>query len=113
MRSSIRGLLGITIFCCLLGCTGTRSSSIPSPDGKLTLITSINRSKDNPTKYLCVKFQIIDSTGKVLYEEQTGASDRMRWSIYWKDTQHVVLDSADIGTMIWEQQANGSWHRTP
>ncbi len=116
MHFLARCLLGIAIFFLLLGCTQRSSSdsnAIPSPNGNLTLITSINRSKEDLTKFLCVKFQIIDSTGRVLYEEQTGASDRMRWNMRWEDNQHVVLDSSDIGTIIWEQQADGSWRKVP
>lgn len=89
------------------------SSSIPSPDGSLILVTSVNQSKDDPITYLCVKFQIVDSAGNLLYEEQTRASDRMRWSMHWEDNQHIVLDSSDIGTRVWEQQANGSWQKMP
>ncbi len=97
----------------LLGCTERRSNSISSPDGSLTLVTSINDSQEDPTKYLCVKFQIVDSTGMVLYEEQTGASDRMRWSMQWDGNQRVVLNSSDIGTVAWEQQADGLWRKVP
>ena len=116
MHFLARCLMAIAVFFFLSGCSQRSSSdinSIPSPDGNLTLITSINRSKEDPTKYLCVKFQIVDSTGKMLYEEQTGASDRMRWSMRWEDNQRVVLDSSDIGTIVWEQQADESWHKVP
>ncbi len=114
MRFFTRGLLGITILFLLLGCTETASNnSIPSPDGSLTLVTSINRSKDDLTKYLCVRFQIVDSAGKVIYEEQTGASDRMRWSMQWDGNDRIVLDSSDIGTLVWERQADGIWHKVP
>lgn len=113
MHSVAKCCAGIVMLFLLLGCTERRSHSVSSPDGTLTLITSINNSQEDPTKYLCVKFQIVDSTGRVLYEEQTGASNRMRWRIQWDGNTRVVLDSSDIGTVAWEQQVNGSWHEAP
>ena len=65
-------------------------------------------SKDM-TKYLCVKFEIRDSSGAVLHQEQTGASTRMRWRMYWDGNRRVVLESSDIGTYAWEQQPDGKW----
>lgn len=110
-----RSLVWLVVLVFLLGCTAARSSthSIPSPDGSLTLITSMNQNKEDLTKYLCVKFQIVDATGKVWYEEQTGASDRMQWEMYWDENDRVVLESSDIGTLAWEQQADGTWRPIP
>ncbi len=113
MHAFTRWLVGIMVILILPGCAPTPSKSIPSPDGRLALVTSVNRSKADVTTYLCVRFQIVDSTGKVLYEEQTHASDRMRWKMSWEGSDRVVLDSSDIGTLAWERQADGSWHAAP
>lgn len=104
------------IFCfCILfiSCDHSGVNSITSPNGNLILMTSVNTDKTDLTKYLCVKFQITDTSGKVLYVEQTGASDRMGWEMKWDGDTRIVLKSSDIGTYTWEQQPDGSWHAVP
>jgi len=96
----------------LAGCIWPKSdseSSIPSPDGRFVLVTTINRDKTDPTVYLCVKLKILDDSGNVLYEEQTRASDRMRWTAKWDGNERVVLESSDIGTYVWELGRDGQW----
>jgi hypothetical protein len=61
------------------------------------------------TKYLCVQFSIVDVKGKVLYQTQTSASARMKWSLSWQDNNQIVLQSSDIGMLRWQRQANGQW----
>ncbi len=101
-------VIDLTILC---GCSSRTLTPEPikSPDGKLVLVTSVNTSKADMTKYLCVKFEIRDSSGAVLYQEQTGASTRMKWRMYWDGNRRVVLESFDIGTYAWEQQPDGKW----
>ena len=102
-------IIGLIALVC--GCSSRTPTPEPiqSPDGRLTLVTSINASKDDMTKYLCVKFEIRDSSGAVLHREQTGASARMKWRMYWDGNRRVVLESSDIGTYAWEQQPDGKW----
>ena len=95
------------------GCTTARADSVPSPDGRFVLVTTINKDMTDPTVYLCVKFQILDSAGHVLHAEQTRASDRMRWTMRWDGSERVVLESADIGTYTWERQSDGRWRAVP
>jgi len=97
----------------VFGCTTSHSTSIPSPDGSLTLVTSINQDRADRTAYLCVKFQIFDKAGQVVYEEQTHASDRMIWTMKWEGDQRLVLESSDIGTYAWEQGTGGMWQAVP
>lgn len=101
------------LFVWLSGCTPTRSEAIPSPDGRLFLIPAINTDKTDPRVYLCVKFEIRDSAGRLLYTEQTRASARMRWSMRWDGNERVVLESSDIGTYAWERGHDGQWHKVP
>ncbi len=99
----------------LAGCFSPKSdsNSIPSPDGRFVLVTTINRDKTDPTAYLCVKLKILDDSGNVLYEEQTRASDRMRWTVKWDGNERVVLESSDIGTYVWELGRDGQWRAVP
>jgi len=76
-------------------------------------VTTIGADKTDPPAYLCVKFEIQDSAGQLLYAEQTRASARMRWSVGWDGNERVVLESSDIGTYAWERGSDGQWHRVP
>jgi hypothetical protein len=96
-----------------IGCVSRQANSIPSPDGHLILVTAINHDKTDLRTYLCVKFQITDNAGHVLYEEQTYASNRMKWDIKWDGNERIVLDSSDIGTYTWELTNDGRWQKTP
>ncbi len=97
----------------LAGCTPAQTNSIPSPDGRLVLVTTVNTDRTDPTVYLCVKFQILDDSGHILYEEQTRASARMRWTMRWDGNARVVLESSDIGTHVWERGSDGRWQKVP
>ena len=57
------------------GSTSTALKPIASPDGTMNLTPSVNQSKADPTKYLCVAFDIHDATGGLLHNVQSGASD--------------------------------------
>ncbi|MBV9868826.1 MAG: hypothetical protein JO316_26065 [Abitibacteriaceae bacterium] len=95
------------------GCGNSRASTpappLPSPDGKLLLVTSINTSHSDPVTYGCVKFAIQDRQGKILYQQQTHAAARMRWSMHWQGNDTVVLQSSDIGTDTWQRDHKGRW----
>lgn len=96
----------------LSGCSPTPNlAPIPSPDSRLTIVPTINQSQSDPTKYLCVRFAIVDGKGKILHQEQTAASTRMKWSLKWQSNDKIVLKSADIGTFVWQRQASGEWKK--
>lgn len=107
----------IILLLTLFGCRGqTRQYDdfpqvIHSADNQLVLVIDLNQSKSDPTKYLCLKFTIQDTNGNVLYQEQTGASVMTRWEMAWDKDNRVWLNSADIGTYYWEQQAEGMWKK--
>src|SRR5690349_12225326 len=84
---------------------------IPSPDAALELLASVETSKADLTSYRCVVIEIRNKAGQVLYKENTHASDTMNWSIAWVSTNKIRLDSSDIGTYFWVQQAQGGWRR--
>src|SRR5258708_39047870 len=100
-------ILALTL---IAGCSH-QSSSISSPDGSLSLLTSVEQSRQDPKTYLCVVFEVRDRSGKTLYRENTHASDTMRWRMVWESNDRVRLDSSDIGTCHWVRQADGSWKK--
>jgi hypothetical protein len=105
-------ILTVLFLLALVGCSSTPNLvPIPSPDGKLTVVPTINQSQNDPTKYLCVRFAIVDGKGKILHQEHTSASVRMKWSLKWQGNDKIVLKSADIGTYIWQRQASGKWKK--
>jgi hypothetical protein len=96
----------------LPGCSSTRNlAPIPSPDSRLTIVPTINQSQSDKSKYLCVRFSIVDAKGKMVHQEQTSASSRMKWSLNWQGNDKIVLKSADIGTFMWQRGANGKWKK--
>jgi hypothetical protein len=77
----------------------------------MTLVTTIEQSRADPTAYLCVVFEIHDAAGKVLYQENTHASDVHRWSMRWESNDVIRLQSSDIGPRSWRRQPNGEWEK--
>ena len=80
-----------------------------SPDGTMTLTTSVNQSRAEPTRYLCVVVDITDASGRTLHHEVTPASDTQRWSIRWMGNDAIMLESADVGIYKIRRQADGTW----
>ena len=89
-----------------------RAQGVPpqkSPDGKFSVVTTINTSKADPLRYLCVIVDIKDSAGKTVYHKITPASDTQGWSIRWLDNNKIELASSDIGTHHIRRQSDGIW----
>jgi hypothetical protein len=98
------------VFLLASGCAGGQGRApILSPDGTMTLHTRIEQSRNDPVTYLCVVFEIRDSSGRILHTENTRASDAMRWTMAWVADDRIRLRSSDIGTFEWKRQADGSW----
>lgn len=98
----------------IAGCGGRQGQPpIPSPGGTMTLHSSIEQRRDDPSAYGCVVFEIRDSTGRVLHAENTRASDFMRWNMAWLADDHVRLESSDIGARHWRRQPDGVWVQEP
>ena len=84
-----------------------------SVDGSMVIIPTINSDKSDYTSYLLVHLEIKDTrSGKTLFQVQSRASDRMRWSVYWVDTNTVLLDSSDIGSYCWKEGSDRTWAET-
>jgi hypothetical protein len=84
--------------------------SVPvySNDGLKVIIPTVSYNKDD-AGYLEVNLEIRDvRSGKTLYQVQTNASDRMKWSVNWVDADTIRLNSSDIGTYCWKED-NGIW----
>jgi hypothetical protein len=98
------------VFLLIAGCRGRNGRPpITSPDRSLTLHTRIEQSQVDPITYLCVIFEIRDSSGRSLHTENTRASYAMRWEMSWISDDRIRLESSDIGTYYWRKQADGSW----
>ena len=55
-----------------------------SADRSRVIIPSINFNKEGYDAYLQVHIEVQDTkSGKTLFQVQTNASDRMRWSVGW------------------------------
>mgnify|MGYP001160647012 FL=1 len=115
-------LIITTLLPALSGCFGLSGSTrsreqlamIDSPQKDRNLMITVNTSRDDPTKYLTLVFEIRDqATQTVLHRQQTSASSRMAWSMRWLDNSLVQLSSSDVGTYCWQEQDDGMWMESP
>lgn len=90
------------------GSSAAALKPIASPNGSMNLTPSVNQSEGDPTKYLCVAFDIHDKTGGLLHSIQSSASDISKWAIGWFDDETIVLYSSDIGTYAWQLSDHGT-----
>jgi hypothetical protein len=89
-----------------------RTSTPPaqkSPNGSMTLSTSVSSNKSDPTRDLCVVVDITDSNGKSLHHEVTPASDVQKWSIAWVSNDEILLNNSDVGMYHIHHRPDGSW----
>lgn len=96
------------IFYFYVGPRGYVSVPVYSGDGSKVMIPTVSYNKTD-AGYLEVHIEIRDvQSGKTLYQVQTHASDRMKWSVDWPDANTIRLKSSDIGTYCW-READGIW----
>jgi hypothetical protein len=95
----------------MAACSPKAKPPIPSPNGLLTLHTSIESSRSDPTAYGCVIVEVRDKSSKVLYRENTYASDFHRWDIAWTSNDSFKLISSDSGTDTWTRQPDATWKK--
>ena len=95
------------------GSTAAALKPIASPDGLKTLNLSVNQSEVDPTKYLCVMFELRDKSGNLLHTVQTSASDIQKWAAGWFDDTTIVIYSSDIGTSAWKLVDDGTIAKVP
>jgi len=98
-------------FILLTACSPQAKPPIPSPDGSLTLHTSVESSHSDPTGYGCVVVEIHDQSARVLFRENTHASDFQRWGVIWTSNNQFRLNSSDIGTYTWTRQPDATWKK--
>ena len=103
-------VFAVVVMVVAIGCRRTRSrvKRIASPSGAFVLTTSVNQSKADPKRYLCVVVTICGKEGKEVHREVTPASDVMKWSIQWINDDTIRLDSSDVGSYIIEHK-DGTW----
>jgi hypothetical protein len=121
-QAIISSLAMIILLLALGGCSGQSRSdraggplqTIASPSGDRVLVITVNSSRDDPTKYLTLIFEVRDvATQTSLHRQQTSASSRMAWSMRWLDDAAVQLSSSDVGTICWQEQPDGAWLEAP
>ncbi len=88
--------------------------NVPDPvysaDRSRIIIPSVNFNEDNSDTYLLVHLEVQESSTKeTLFQVQTRASHRMRWSIKWIDNNTVMLESSDIGSDCWIEDNSEVW----
>lgn len=107
----------------VVGCTGRPSDRqqgpaaatarpvlIDSPQQDRTLAITVDTSRDDPTRYLTLIFEVRDKASQaILHRQQTHASSRLAWAMRWLDNSAVQLESSDIGTFCWREQPDGAW----
>jgi hypothetical protein len=87
-----------------------QTEPVYSPSRELVIEPIINTSREDMTKYLCIKMVIRDAeTGNILWEKQTSASSRMGWSVQWINEDLIQLQSSDVGDSCWARENDGTW----
>ncbi len=119
IRSLTLSLSLVILLGTLTGCGGGMSrptspekpiESIDSSQNDRALTIGVNASRDDPTQYLTLVFEVRDkASGDLLHRQQTRASSRMAWSMRWLDNNTVQLESSDVGTYCWQEQADDAW----
>ncbi len=65
---------------------------------KPSLVTSLEQSRADPGAYLCVVFEVRDRSGRIVYTENTRASDQAAWQMNWVSPSKLCLRSSEIGS---------------
>lgn len=124
LRRRGAAILGLVLLALSLasGCSGPSGAKrgrqqpqvIDSPQNDRTLTIGVNISRDDPTQYLTLVFEVRDkASGDLLHRQQTRASSRMAWSMRWLDNNTIQLESSDVGTTCWQEQDDGAWPELP
>jgi hypothetical protein len=103
----------LTVGLGLSGCGPGPDPRVASPDGRRIVTASVNRNKADRSNYSLIRIKVADASGHVELDEQTRASDVMRWSVVWSDNDTVVLRSSDIGPSGWRVGPDGTWKPLP
>ena len=78
---------------------------IRSPQGDRSILVTTGQT---------LLFEVRDvATGRTLHRQATRAAGRLAWLLRWLDNRTVRLDSTDIGSYCWQEQAGGAWSGIP
>ena len=78
---------------------------IRSPQGDRSILVTSGQT---------LLFEVRDvATGRTLHRQPTRAAGRLAWSLRWLDNHTVRLESSDIGSCCWQEQAGGVWSELP
>ena len=95
----------------LNACSPKGKAPLPSPDGSMTLWTTGESSRSDPTAYGCVIVEVRDKSAKLLHRENSHASSFQKWEITWISNNEFQLKSSDIGAVSWKLQADKAWKK--
>ncbi len=100
---------------CINGCSGegpkpTTPPAVSSPDGSLSLVTTIGMDKADTETLHRVKIEILDSDGQVVFSEWTAVFDMYEWHAEWVDNDRICIRSSEFGDLYW-QRTGGVWQR--
>ncbi|HYE68683.1 MAG TPA: hypothetical protein VEA58_08725 [Anaerovoracaceae bacterium] len=113
------GVLFLLVVCLFVGgilyylfwpSTPRQPDPVYSPSGKRVIAPTVNMSKEDMKKYLCLYIEVKETdTGNVLFAHQTDASVRMRYSFHWISDDFIKMQSSDIGDYCWREGSGGVW----
>jgi hypothetical protein len=83
----------------------TRGLRLTSPSGQFVLLVTQPDSAQNDM----LGFRIQDATGNVVFTPHEHWSDRHRLHFTWDASDRAWCYSSDVGTDLWERQADGAW----
>lgn len=73
------------------------------------LLTARVVTDSTAENYTHVILDIRDRAGKLLYTDDTHASNATGWSIQWVGNNRIMLNSGDIGMLYWQLSPSGQW----
>lgn len=104
----LAGLLGY-IASCKQDHPSLETRTFHSPDGAFRLDASIHMDAENTTRHGCVKFEVLDSGGKVILRQQTHVPFSDKWDFTWDEANRIWLYSESIGVFFWSVHPDGRW----
>lgn len=78
---------------------------IAAPSGRFVLLVT----QPDPSQADMLGFRIEDTANNVLFTPPERWSDRHRLHFVWDKSDRAWCYSSDVGTDVWERQANGAW----
>ena len=103
----MKNIFTILLIGLFVSCVKHKREILISPSGMFKILIEVNENKYDSTKYLCLKFTLLDEAKNRTDSLQTYASYTMAWSVNWHPEKDIIiLNSHDIGTYAWTVSAN-------